>query len=139
MNVQTLSKLDFNDNFGRFPKGLHLLDDYFDIYVSSKRWTSSLFINAKNIKFDFNFLQAILEDQENQRNINCTIFKMKEDQLENIYNWEMGGMYVNFISPLKEYPIPKNYKEKAALYTIKNKKPFLASLITIKECYDDLT
>ncbi|CAD8205107.1 unnamed protein product [Paramecium pentaurelia] len=132
-NVQTLIELYFNDNFRNFPQGLHLLDDYFDVSVNSEIWCTSLFIYAQNVKFDFNF---ILDDE---RTISYTIFKMNENQLENIYNWGLGGMFLNLIISPKEYPIPKNYKEKAALYTIQNHKPFLATLITIKECYDDLT
>lgn len=33
--VQTIFTFYFNDNFGKFPKGLHLLDDYFDVSVNS--------------------------------------------------------------------------------------------------------
>ncbi|CAD8112133.1 unnamed protein product [Paramecium sonneborni] len=130
--IQTLIRLNFDDNFRKFPQGLHLLDDYFDVSVNSKRWTTSLFIYSKQIKFDYNL---ILDEK---KKIQFTIFKIQEDQLENYYDWGLTGMILNLIAYPKEYPIARNYKEKAALYTIQNRKPLIASLITIKECYNDL-
>ncbi|CAD8120325.1 unnamed protein product [Paramecium sonneborni] len=131
--IQTLITLNFDDNFRKFPQGLHLLDDYFDISVNSQFWSTSLFIYANQIKFDYNF---ILQDEGT---IRFTIFKIQQDQLENCYNWELAGMILNLIVYPQEFPVARNYKEKAVLYTIQKRKPFLASLITFQECYKDLT
>ncbi|CAD8194397.1 unnamed protein product [Paramecium octaurelia] len=129
--AQILIKLNFNDNFGKFPSGLHLLNDYFEISNNPKRWSSSLFIQANKVKSDFSFIVK-------GETINFTIFSIQGDQFETYYNWALRGLSPNLVVYPKEYPVAQNYKEKAVIYALQNRKPFAASLITIKECLEDL-
>ncbi|CAK91166.1 unnamed protein product (macronuclear) [Paramecium tetraurelia] len=130
--AQLLIKLNFNDNFGKFPSGLHLLNDYFEISNNPIPWSSSLFIHANQIKSNFSFI--VKEDET----INFTIFNIQRDQFEKYYDWSLSGLSPNLVVYPKEYPVAQNYKEKAVFYALQNHKPFAVSLITIKECLEDL-
>ncbi|CAD8109738.1 unnamed protein product [Paramecium primaurelia] len=128
--VQTLIKLNSHDNFLKQPLGLKSQINYLEF--SNNALSQSLYIYARDFQLNFNF--ALKKDKLSK----FTIFTIQRDQIENYYNQAQAGFNPNIIVYPKEYPVTNNYKEKAIFYTLKNRKPFIVSLITIQECYEDI-